>query len=93
MHETAWGRVAETLNDIDFPAAKDEIVRHAQARGASDDAMRLLRALPLATYQNISEIRSSVPLDPAEDEGRSAGDLAGRARSQHVGVAGYLRED
>jgi hypothetical protein len=47
---------------------------------------------PLATYRNISEIRSSVPLDPAEDDGLSASERAERARSPHTRVAEHLRD-
>jgi hypothetical protein len=64
---TQWAHVQEALSDLDFPATKEEIVRHAEGYG-DGTAVRLLRAMPLATYRNISEIRSSVRLDPAEDD-------------------------
>ena len=90
--DTAWTRVAETLNDIDFPAGKDELFAHAQDRDADPETLKLLRGLPLATYRNISEIRSSVPLDPAEDDGQTASERASRARSSHDRIAEHLRE-
>jgi hypothetical protein len=38
-----------------------------QRAGSADDAaVRALRAMPLATYRNISEVRSSVDLGPDE---------------------------
>ena len=70
MNTTAWATVQEVLNDLDFPATKQEIVEHAEGR--DEGAVKLLRALPLATYQNISDIRSSVRLDPAVDEDQAA---------------------
>lgn len=82
----------EALNDLDFPASKEEIVTHAEQYG-DWEAVRMLRAMPLATYHNISEIRSSVPLDPTDDEGRTAAVKAKQARSPHSRrVAEHLRE-
>ena len=92
MGQSDWDRVAQALEDLDFPADKDAIVAHARSRGAGDETVRLLRALPLAVYRNISEIRSSVPLDPAEEEGRTEDQRAEQARSGHTGVAEYLRD-
>lgn len=68
MQATGWTEVQDALADLDFPATKDEVVAHAEQRGGTHRAVRLVRALPLATYRNISEIRSSVRLDPAEEE-------------------------
>jgi hypothetical protein len=64
--EAVWHRLRKVLNDIDFPADKDDLVAHAEQRGADEAVLRLLRALPIAEYRNISELRSSVPLDPTE---------------------------
>lgn len=64
---TVFADVQKLLEDLDFPADKETIVAHAEARaGRSPDAVRALRAMPLATYRNISEIRSSVDLPPSE---------------------------
>ena len=52
----------------------------------------MLRALPVARYRNISEIRSSVPLDPGAEEDVPAAERAVQARSPHVKVAEYLRD-
>ena len=43
-------------------------MEHATQRAGSADtaAVRTLRAMPLATYRNISEVRSSVDLSPEE---------------------------
>jgi hypothetical protein len=68
MSTDTFAEVQTLLEDLDFPADKDAIVRHATERGASPDsaAIRALRAMPLATYRNFSEIRSSVDLGPDE---------------------------
>ncbi|WP_213451769.1 DUF2795 domain-containing protein [Rhizomonospora bruguierae] len=92
MSSTDFQAVQRVLVDLDFPASKEQIVRHAEGRGDAG-ALKLLRALPLATYQNMSEIRSSVPLDPTVDDGLSPADQAARARSGHTHrIAEHLRE-
>ena len=92
MADNAWAGVAEALNDLDFPASKQEIVDHAETRNAEHDVVRLLRGLPVETYRNISEVRSSVPLDPAEDDGVTAAQRAQQARLPHGNrVAEHLR--
>jgi hypothetical protein len=52
--------VFAALNDLDYPAAKEDIVRHAEARGASEDVLRALRALPLGDYASREELARSV---------------------------------
>ena len=68
MGTDTFAEVQALLADLDFAADKDTIVRHATEHGAPRDsaAVRALRAMPLATYRNISEIRSSVDLGPDE---------------------------
>ena len=68
MSQNTFAEVQTLLQDLDFPADKDAIVEHARQRGGApdSDAVRALRAMPLATYRNMSEIRSSVDLPPDE---------------------------
>jgi hypothetical protein len=71
MSGDTFAEVQTLLEDLDFPADKDRIVAHATERGATPDspAVKALRAMPVATYRNISEIRSSVDLPPDEMPG------------------------
>jgi hypothetical protein len=91
-----WEDVAEVLNDLDFPATKDDVVEHTRRRGAPEPVQRLLRGLPVETYANISEIRRAAPPDPAVDEGLDASERAAKARGRHHPhgrrVAEYLRD-
>jgi hypothetical protein len=66
MSDNTFTDVQSLLDDLDFPADKDTIVAHAAERSGDADsaAVRALRAMPLATYRNMSEIRSSVDLGP-----------------------------
>jgi hypothetical protein len=82
METQGWAAVAEALSDLDFPATKEQIVQHAERRGA-DQAVQAVRALPLATYDNLAEVRRSVPLDRVEEEGQTATEKARQARSPH----------
>jgi hypothetical protein len=52
--------VFEPLNDLDYPAAKQDVVRHAESRGASEEVLRALRALPLGDYASRDELARSV---------------------------------
>ena len=64
MAEVALDEVFEPLDDLDYPASKEDVVRHAQTRGASEDVLRVLRALPLGDYASRAELTRSV--DTAE---------------------------
>jgi hypothetical protein len=48
------------LNDLDYPAAKEDVVRHAESRGAPEEVLRALRALPLGDYASRDELGRSV---------------------------------
>jgi Protein of unknown function (DUF2795) len=92
MDATGWTDVRETLSDLDFPATKEQVVAHAERRGGSPAALRLLRSLPREAYRNISEIRSSVDIDAAADEGQTADLKAREVRSRHDHrIAEHLR--
>ncbi|GAB2741898.1 hypothetical protein GCM10027174_14260 [Salinifilum aidingensis] len=81
------------LSEVDFPASKEDLVAHAQNHGADEETVRSLRALPVAEYENLTEIVRSVPLDMAEEEGQSSSDKAQQAsRHQHSGLAEHQRE-
>ncbi|WP_019632078.1 DUF2795 domain-containing protein [Actinomadura atramentaria] len=61
------GQIKGVLDDMDFPAAKDDLVAHARERGADEPQLKALRALPLGDYDNLAEVLRSVPVDPAPD--------------------------
>jgi hypothetical protein len=96
MTRARWADVAEALNDLDFPATKDDVVEHARRRGAPEPVQRLLRGLPWETYANMSEIRRAGPPDPAVDEGLSNSTRAAKARGRRHPhgrrVAEYIRD-
>ena len=92
MNGASWAQVQEALSDLDFPASKDEIVTYAEQYG-DWEAVRVVKALPIATYRNMNDLRASVRLDPAEDEGLTPSLKAEHARAHHSNkIAEYLRE-
>jgi hypothetical protein len=60
MADVTLEQVFEPLNDLDYPASKEDVVRHAEQRGASEDVLRALRALPLGDYASRAELTRSL---------------------------------
>jgi hypothetical protein len=60
MTDATLDEVFEALDDLDYPAAKEDVVRHAERRGASEEVLRTLRALPLGDYASRAELARSV---------------------------------
>lgn len=59
---TTRKQLHECLNNVDYPAAKDDLVRTAVENGCDEETVRALRAIPPETYANFSEVLASVPL-------------------------------
>lgn len=71
------------LNEADFPAHRDELVRYAEDASADADTVRALRAIPPVSYDNIDEVLRSVTLDPGLDP---ADEAARRRTHTHPGL-------
>lgn len=48
------------LKDMDYPAAKDELVRHAEQQGADENARSVLERLPDQEYQTPADVSEAV---------------------------------
>ncbi len=93
MQPDVWEETAKVLDDMDFPAGKDDLAAHAGERTSSQEVLRLLRALPLGTYENLAEVRRSVRLDTAAEEGQTTSRRAEQNRSRHSHqIAEHLRD-
>lgn len=66
MASTTPSRLRHCLNDVDYPADKDALLAAASRNGCDDETIRTLRAIPLETYANLSEVMASVTL--ADDD-------------------------
>ncbi|MDQ4069932.1 MAG: DUF2795 domain-containing protein [Actinomycetota bacterium] len=60
MGDVSLDQVFEPLNDLDYPASKEDVVRHAESSGASEDVLRVVRALPLGHYASRAELTRSL---------------------------------
>lgn len=77
--------VQQALSTLDFPASKDQLVEHAEKHGADSATVHALRAIPVADYENTTEVVRSVTLDTGAEEGRSRSDKAQQARQAPKG--------
>ncbi|WP_031505774.1 DUF2795 domain-containing protein [Streptomyces megasporus] len=93
MAHTDVREILGSLKDVDFPADKDELLRAARAKGASDEAMRALRGIPPERYDNREEVARSVRVDPDSDLDHSASQRAEQARKGgKPGLSQHLRD-
>jgi Protein of unknown function (DUF2795) len=71
---TTRRRVHDCLNDVDFPATKDDLLTAAARNGCDEDTARALRAIPPESYANLAEVMASVPLadDRLDDSEKTA---------------------
>ncbi len=64
---TTHQRLRRALEDVDFPAEKDQLVDQALENDADHETVRALRAIPPVEYRSLSEVLSSVSLDDEKD--------------------------
>jgi hypothetical protein len=48
--------VAQHLKGIDFPAKRDDLVKHAKKNEAGDDVLDVLKGLPEQDYNNMADV-------------------------------------
>jgi hypothetical protein len=61
-------RLRRALNEADFPAGKDDLVRCAKDAQADNDTVRALESIPPVEYSNVAEVLRSVPVDQDRNE-------------------------
>jgi hypothetical protein len=52
--------IQKTLGGMDYPARKDDIVRHAEQNGASEEVLEALRKIEDREYEGPSGVSSAV---------------------------------
>jgi uncharacterized protein DUF2795 len=93
MQPEVWDEAEQALDDIDFPASKQDVVAHAAGRGGRGEVIRLLQELPLGTYDNVEQVRRSVRINASASEGQTASDKAAKVRSSHSHrIAEHMRD-
>ncbi|MFH1030482.1 MAG: DUF2795 domain-containing protein [bacterium] len=48
------------LSDMDYPASKGEIINHAREKGADEEVMATLEALPEKEYASAAEVSKAL---------------------------------
>jgi hypothetical protein len=84
-------QVAEYLDDVDFPAHRDDLVRAAEHAGAPDDVIKALRAMPPEEYASKAEVMRSAhtPAEPDQDPSVKAAQARDK---KHQRIAEPLRD-
>jgi hypothetical protein len=72
--------VLRAMEQVDFPAGKDDLLAAARAAGASEEVLKALRGIPPDEYANREEVARSVRLDPSTEDGLDASQRAEQAR-------------
>jgi hypothetical protein len=52
--------IQKALGGMDYPASKEEIVKHAQEHGGGDDVIKALQGIDDRTYDGPSGVSESV---------------------------------
>jgi hypothetical protein len=52
--------IQKALSGMDYPASKDDIVRHAEQHGADDDVIQALKKIEDREYEGPSGVSSAV---------------------------------
>lgn len=60
MNDISPIAIQEYLGGIDYPAEKDDVVAHAQEKGAGEKVMNALEQLPDKTYENPSDVNEAL---------------------------------
>ena len=53
-------QVQKYLSGVDYPANKDDLVRHAESHGADDRVLEALRSIPERRYEGPNAISKEI---------------------------------
>ena len=53
----AKGEIGPYLTGVSYPASKEDLIKHAEAKGAPDEVLEPLRALPDVAYAGVEQVR------------------------------------
>ena len=59
MDAQQWDALAAVLRTAQFPANRQDLINHARAQGADDDAEAWLHNLPVTVYRNLIDVRDA----------------------------------
>ncbi|MCF6522640.1 DUF2795 domain-containing protein [Streptomyces sp. JJ36] len=93
MAHTDVDEVLGALQNVDFPADKEQLLREAEREGASEEVLTALRGIPPEEYGNRQDVARSVRTEPDSDIPHTAAQRAQQARlGGKPGQSQHLRE-
>jgi hypothetical protein len=64
---TTAGRLRNVLADVDYPAAKEQLIDHASRNNADEDTVHALHSIAERVYGSFEEVLESVAIDEQRD--------------------------
>ncbi|QTP55067.1 DUF2795 domain-containing protein [Billgrantia sulfidoxydans] len=52
--------ITHHLQGVDFPARRDDLIAQAQANGAEDEVLEVVRRLPEQEYESMADVTKGV---------------------------------
>lgn len=52
--------IAHQLSGFDFPASRDDLVKHAKRSGSGEDATEIIEQMPERTYESMADVMKGV---------------------------------
>jgi len=52
--------VEKSLKGIDYPAKKEDMIKHAQQHGANQEVIETIRDLPKEDFQNAADVTRAI---------------------------------
>jgi Protein of unknown function (DUF2795) len=84
---TTQSRLQDCLNDVDFPASKQDLLDAAASHRGDDETVGALRGIPPETYNNLDQVLASVSIVDEGDAVRDTGKTAARRTHTKPGLA------
>ena len=84
---TTPDELKSALNDVDYPAGKEELQQTARDNGAVEQTVQALRALPPVEYHSFTEVLASVDILDEAPEFAAAEQAQRRRLHTHSGLA------
>lgn len=60
MNNVNPGQVQKFLRDVDYPASKQDIIRHAQEHGADENVRSALEKLPDENFNSPNDVSAAI---------------------------------
>lgn len=78
---TTRNKLIHCLNDVDFPASKDDLLATVARTGCDDDTLHALQGLAPLTYTNTAQVLAKINIIDGEDTQEDGEEAAGLRHS------------